>query len=160
MSQCSIIKANHTGFTVSDLNKASAFFRDALGFRLTAPVFQAGPAVECMTGVVGAEVEIIFAIGPGCVVELMRYHAPAGHREYNLRPCDTGFSHIAFEVENIDEIAPRMRAAGATPIGEPQVVPAGPRKGGRNLYVRGPDNIVIEFQQAPAGYRHPEITES
>ena len=50
-----------------------------------------------------------------------------------------------------------MRAAGAVPFSDPQTVPAGPRKGGRNLYVRGPDNIVIEFQQAPAGYSDPQF---
>lgn len=155
MTPCSILRANHTGFTVSDVAKAAGFFRDVLGFRLTEPVRQIGPAVEKMTGVSGADIEIIFAIGPGCTVELMQYHAPEGLRDNTLRPCDPGFAHIAFEVANIKAIAPLMRAAGATPLGEPQVVPAGPRKGGLNLYVRGPDNIVIEFQQAPAGYREP-----
>lgn len=157
MGVCSIVRANHTGLTVNDLSGVACFFRDVLGFRLTDPARQSGPAVERMTGVPGAEIEIIFAIRPGFTVELMRYHAPEGQRVNTLRPCDTGFAHLAFEVEDIDSVVPLMRAAGAAPIGEPQVVPAGPRKGGRNLYVRGPDNIVIEFQQAPAGYQDPQF---
>ena len=157
MGGCPIVRANHTGFTVNDLNGAARFFRDVLGFRLTEPVLQTGAAVEQMTGVPGAEIEIIFAIRPDFTVELMRYHAPEGQRINTLRPCDTGFAHLAFEVKDLDEVMSLLREAGATPVGEPQVVPAGPRKGGRNLYVRGPDNIVIEFQQAPAGYRHPEF---
>jgi catechol 2,3-dioxygenase-like lactoylglutathione lyase family enzyme len=138
--------------TVTDLETAGAFFRDALGFTLTSSTRQSGEAVERMTGVPGAEIDIVFAHRPDCTIELMRYVKPEGLRNFGLRPCDTGFAHVAFEAADLDEVATIMREAGYAPVSDPQVVPAGPRKGGRNLYVRGPDDIVIEFQTAPPGF--------
>lgn len=152
MSPGHILKTNHTGFAVSDLKRAASFFGDLLGFALSEPVRQSGEAVVKLTGVAGAEIDIQFAYGYGCTVELQHYVNPGGKRPLALHPCDAGFAHIAFEVDEIEAIAAKMLAAGYAPISEPQVVPAGLRKGGKNLYVRGPDNIVIEFQVAPPGF--------
>lgn len=152
MPRCQISKCNHTGLTVSDLDAAGAFFHDLLGFSLTEITRQSGDEVERMTGVSGAEIDILFACRSDCTIELMRYVKPEGLRKFHLRPCDTGFAHIAFEVADIDDIAAIMVDAGFLPVSKPQVVPSGPRKGGKNLYVRGPDNIVIEFQTAPPGF--------
>ncbi len=157
MTASIIRKANHTGFTVSNLNTAAAFFRDVLGFTITAPVQQSGPAVERMTGMTGAKLTILFAYGGGHVVELMQYFEPPGRTTYELRPCDVGCAHIAFEVDDIDDINRRIQCAGYMPFSAPQVVPFGPRKGGKNLYVRGPDNIIIEFQEAPDGFVDPFV---
>jgi catechol 2,3-dioxygenase-like lactoylglutathione lyase family enzyme len=66
----------------------------------------------------------------------------------DLQACDPGFAHVAFEVENIEDMVDRVEAAGYRALSRPQTVPDGPRKGGKNVYVRGPDGIVIEFQQA------------
>jgi hypothetical protein len=85
----------------------------------------------------------------------MRYVKPEGIRQFSLRPCDTGCAHVAFEVEDIDYVARVMRDAGYALMSEPQIVPFGPRKGGKNLYVRGPDNLIIEFQIAPPGFQDP-----
>jgi catechol 2,3-dioxygenase-like lactoylglutathione lyase family enzyme len=155
MSLGRILRTNHTGFAVSDLKQAATFFRDLLGFTLSEPVRQSGEAVARLTGVVDAVIDIQFAYGYGCTVELQHYVNPDGKRPLALQPCDAGFAHIAFEVDDVEAIANKISAAGYAPISDPQVVPAGPRKGGKNLYVRGPDNIVIEFQVAPQGFKEP-----
>lgn len=149
MTRCQILKSNHIGFTVSDLERSAGFFRDLLGFSLSDTVRQHGEAVEKLTGVPGAVLDIQFAHGYGCAIELQYYIAPSGKAHYGLRPCDPGFAHIAFEVDDIDAMAEKVSAAGFMLVSSPQIVPAGPRKGGRNVYVRGPDNIVVEFQSAP-----------
>ena len=153
MLKCAITRMNHTGFTFSDLDRAAAFFRDVLGFTISATTRQSGPAVERITGVAGAEVDIAFATGPGCTIELMRFLAPGSDRTFDLRPCDPGFAHIAFEVDDIDATLAAIEAAGFRSFSRPQIVPAGPRKGGKNIYTEGPDGIVVEFQQAPASTR-------
>jgi catechol 2,3-dioxygenase-like lactoylglutathione lyase family enzyme len=141
---------NHTGFTVPDLGRASAFLRDVLGFSISATTRQSGPAVERMTGVPGAEVDIAFATYGDHTIELICYVTPRSEREHDLRHCDTGYAHVAFEVDDIERMAAAVKAAGYRLFSEPQVVPAGPRQGGRNVYAQGPDGIVIELQQAPA----------
>jgi catechol 2,3-dioxygenase-like lactoylglutathione lyase family enzyme len=149
MTACAVLRISHTGFTFSDIVKASAFFRDVLGFSITPPTRQAGLAVERMTGVPGAELDIAFATGGGHTIELIQYVAPVLPRTADKRPCDPGFAHIAFQVEDIDAVVTAINAAGFEAVSPPQIVPAGPRKGGKNVYTRGPDGIVIEFQQAP-----------
>jgi catechol 2,3-dioxygenase-like lactoylglutathione lyase family enzyme len=140
---------NHTGFTVSDLARASAFFRDVLGFTVGAVTRQSSPAVGRMVGVPGAVVDIAFAKLGDSTIELICYVEPRSNRTSNLRHCDTGFAHIAFEVDDIESMMDSVRAAGYRLFSEPQVVPAGPRKGGKNIYAQGPDGIVVELQQAP-----------
>jgi catechol 2,3-dioxygenase-like lactoylglutathione lyase family enzyme len=148
MQSCNIIKANHTGFTVSDPDKAVAFFRDVLGFSIAPTVRQSGRAVEKITGVPNAEIEITFVFGAGYCIELLHFVYPVSDRCIDLRACDAGFAHIAFEVDNIDAMVGKVEAAGYRAFSRPQIVPAGPRKGGKTVYTRGPDGIVIEFQQA------------
>lgn len=149
MVPIAIKRTNHTAFTVSDIDRTAAFFRDVLGFSITTKTRQAGEVVGRITGVPGAELDIVFAMAPGHMIELMQYITPVSQRVFDLKPCDPGFTHIAFEVEDIDAAVQAIEAAGCEPFGTPQIVPAGPRKGGKNVYVRGPDNIFIEFQQAP-----------
>lgn len=153
----SIRRVNHTGFTVSDLGRVSAFLRDVLGFTISATTRQSGPAVERMVGVPGAELDIAFATHGDSTIELICYVQPRSGRARELHHCDTGFAHIAFEVEDIERTATTVRAAGYRLFSEPQVVPAGPRKGGRNVYAQGPDGIVIELQQAAA---KPDLSKS
>jgi catechol 2,3-dioxygenase-like lactoylglutathione lyase family enzyme len=149
MATISIKRTNHTAFTVSSLDRATAFFRDLLGFTITGTTRQTGEIVGRITGVPGAELDIAFAIAPGHVIELMQYLTPVSRRTFDLRPCDPGFSHIAFEVEDIDAAVTDLEAAGYGAFSRPQIVPAGPRKGGKTVYAHGPDGIVIEFQEAP-----------
>jgi catechol 2,3-dioxygenase-like lactoylglutathione lyase family enzyme len=127
MQHCAIIKTNHTGFTVSDLDSAAAFFRDVLGFTITKTSRQSGQAVEKITGVPGAEVDIAFAIGAGYSIELLHFVHPSSERTMDLRPCDPGFAHIAFEVESLEQVLDRVEAAGFRAFSRPQVIPAGPR---------------------------------
>jgi glyoxylase I family protein len=143
-----IVGMNHTGFTVSDLQRASAFFRDVLGFAISPTTRHSGPAVERMIGVAGAVVDIAFATCGDHTIELIRYVEPRSRRASDLRHCDTGFAHVAFEVDDIDRMAEAVQASGYRLFSEPQVVSAGPRKGGKNVYAQGPDGIVIELQQA------------
>jgi glyoxylase I family protein len=150
MSERSICRMTHTGFTVSDLGRAAAFFRDVLGFTISAPMRQSGPAVGKMVGVPGAEVDIAFATSGDSTIELICYVNPRSDRINDLQHCDTGFAHIAFLVDDIEKMMQSVRAAGFRLYSEePQVVPAGPRKGGKNVYTQGPDGIVVELQQAP-----------
>ena len=63
------------------------------------------------------------------------------------RPCDTGFAHVAFDVDDIDSVVTAVSAAGVEPLSEPVVVNAGPNSGGKAVYTRDPDGVTIEFIQ-------------
>ena len=149
MAKCRVIRVNHTGITVSDLDRVAAFFRDVLGFTVTEPVEQRGEAVSRMVGVPEAALRIAFCSGGGHTIELIEYLNPRPTSEVRLPHNQTGFTHIAVLVEDIDEAGTAISKAGFELFGAPQTVPAGPRKGGKNVYARHGAGLVIELQQPP-----------
>ena len=52
-----IIAADHTGITVSSLERSLAFWRDVLGFELSHAAHQTGEMASGITGVAGAEIK-------------------------------------------------------------------------------------------------------
>ena len=69
------------------------------------------------------------------------------------RPCDTGFTHIAFDVDDIDAAIGACASHGILPIGDPVPTDNGPNKGGCVVYTRDPDDVTIVFIEKPGGYR-------
>jgi catechol 2,3-dioxygenase-like lactoylglutathione lyase family enzyme len=146
---CKLIRVNHTGITVADLDRASAFFRDVLGFAVSEPVEHTGASVARMVGVPDAHVRIAFCSGGGHTVELIQYLNPPPQPSVRRAHNESGFTHIALLVEDIDVAAEAIRAAGFELFGTPETVLTGPRKGGRNVYAQDSGGLVIELQQPP-----------
>ena len=84
-------------------------------------------------------------------MEFIQYHAPKGRERVQSRPCDTGFTHIAFDVDDIDAAIGACASHGVLPIGVPVPVDNGPNKGGRVVYTRDPDDVTIEFIEKSGG---------
>ena len=90
-----IIAADHTGITVSNLERSLAFWRDVLGFELSHRAHQTGELAEEITGVPGAEISLAVLKAPGHKIELLEYLAPRDRKRIDLRPCDVGSVHVA-----------------------------------------------------------------
>jgi glyoxylase I family protein len=145
-----ILAADHTGITVSNLERSLAFWRDVLGFELSHQVHQAGQLASEITGVPGAEISIAVLKAPGHKIELLEYHAPSdGKGPGTIRPCDVGAAHVALTVDNIDALLKRVAGSGWQAAGSPQTLTTGPNAGKRVVYVRDPDGTTIEFMQPP-----------
>ena len=151
MSAVRIVGADHTGITVSNLERALDFWRDVLGFEYSHSAHQTGERVEQITGVKGAELKLAVLRAPGGhKIELLEYLAPPDRQPANkLRPCDLGHVHVAFVVENLDGILEKISVSGWRAAGEPQMLTVGPNAGKRVIYVRDPDGTTIEFMQLP-----------
>ena len=144
-----IISADHTGITVSNLERSLAFWRDVLGFELSHRPHQTGELASEITGVAGAEILIAVLKGYGHKIELLEYLAPADRKRVALRPCDVGSVHVAFTVDNLDAILNTITASGWKAAGTPQTITVGPNTGKRVVYVRDPDGTTIEFMETP-----------
>ena len=142
-----IIAADHTGITVSNLERSLAFWRDVLGFELSHRAHQTGELAEEITGVPGAEISLAVLKAPGHKIELLEYLTPRDRKRIDVRPCDVGSVHVAFTVENLDEILNTIAAAGWRTAGKPQTLRSGPNAGKQVIYVRDPDGTTIEFMQ-------------
>lgn len=145
-----ILAADHTGITVSDIERSLTFWRDVLGFELSHRAHQTGELAAQITGIAGAEILIAVLKAPGHKIELLEYRAPADRKQGNdRRPCDLGAVHIALTVDNLDAVLERIATSGWTAAGVPQTLAVGPNAGKRVIYVRDPDGTTIEFMQLP-----------
>ncbi len=145
-----VLATNHTSFTVSDLDRTCAFFTEALGFEVISKAPRNPALIESITGVEGADIMVAYVQMPGHRLELIEYLAPEGRGKVESRPCDTGFAHLAFDVDNLDAALAAAQVHSVRPIGEPTVIDKGPNTGNRVVYLRDPDGITIEFIEKPA----------
>ena len=143
-----VLGTNHTSFTVSSLDRSIGFFRDCLGFQLVSRAPRDPAIIRQVTGVEGAEMEIAFLRGPGHTVELIEYKAPADRGRVKARPCDTGFAHLALDVDDVEAAIAAAGRHGVRPINPPVAINAGPNKGRRVVYLRDADGVTIEFIEA------------
>ena len=147
-----IIAADHTGITVSSLERSLAFWRDVLGFELSHTAHQTGEMASEITGVAGAEIKLAVVKTPGGhKIELLEYIAPADcKRDVDFRPCDVGSVHVALIVDDLDAVLSAINVSGWKAAGKPQTLQSGPNAGKRVVYVRDPDGTTIEFMQQPS----------
>ena len=146
-----IIAADHTGITVSNLERSLEFWQNVLGFEFSHRAHQTGQRPQEITGVTGAELKLAVVKSPGGhKIELLEYLAPPDHKRHvDLRPCDVGSVHIAFTVDDLDAILQKIAVSGWKAAGKPQTLQSGPNAGKRVVYVRDPDGTTIEFMEMP-----------
>src|SRR6202023_2293016 len=96
-----IIAADHTGITVSNLERSLEFWQKVLGFEFSHRAHQTSEMASEITGVAGAEVRLAVVKAPGGhKIELLEYLAPADRKQHVvLRPCDVGSVHVALIVD-------------------------------------------------------------
>src|SRR5439155_19250367 len=99
-----IIAADHTGFTVTNLERSLSFWQDVLGFELSHRAHHTGALASEVTGVPGADISIAVLKGHGHKIELLEYLARKDRKRMDVRPCDVGSVHVAFTVENLEDI--------------------------------------------------------
>ena len=140
-----ILRTNHTSFTVSDLDEIIGFFCDGLGFELLSRAPRDPAIIQQVTGIPGAEMEIAFVQGPGHRIELIQYLAPAERGRVESRPCDAGFAHLAYDVDDVDAAIATAGRYTFQPLGDPATIDKGPNTGSRVVYLRNDDGITVEF---------------
>ena len=145
-----IIAADHTGITVSNLERSLEFWQNVLGFEFSHRAHQTREMASEITGVACAEIKLAVVKAPGGhKIELLEYLAPVDRKKVDVRPCDVGSVHVALTVDKLDAILEKIAASGWKAAGKPQTLKTGPNAGKRVVYVRDPDGTTIEFMQMP-----------
>lgn len=148
----------HFSFTVSNLERSVAFYRDIIGMTLLGTHEHNLPYTSIQVGfpdthLKSARLSIDGIPQPrsGHLLELIEYVNPRGE------PTDTatnrpGSAHLAYEVDNLWAIYERMKAQGVRFKSEPVRIEAGPNEGGWTVYFLDPDDITLEMiQPRPLG---------
>jgi catechol 2,3-dioxygenase-like lactoylglutathione lyase family enzyme len=148
-----IERLHHTGYTVSNLDRSVAFYRDLLGCEVIAAQEKEGGYLAAIVGYPDAHVRMAHLRIPGGehVIELFEYLAPKG-TVADVAPPNVGASHLCFIVEDLFRTYERLRDHGVDSFVSPPVeVDTGVNRGGYALYLRDPDGITLElFQPAAA----------
>src|SRR5881398_4162319 len=122
MRKFKVIAADHTGITVSNLERSLEFWQNVLGFEFSHRAHQTSKMASEITGVPGAEIKLAVVKAPGGhKIELLEYLAPAERKGHvGLRPCDVGFVHVALVVDDLDAILSSINTSGWKASGKPQ----------------------------------------
>jgi catechol 2,3-dioxygenase-like lactoylglutathione lyase family enzyme len=145
--------------TVSDLDRAVAFYSGVLSFREEARDEHAGDRFERLVGIFGARARSARLRLGDERIALLAFDAPAGRPvPADSRSNDRWFQHIAIAVSDFEralDVLRRhdVRAASAGP----QTLPAwNPRAGGISaFYFKDPDDHVLEIIHFPPGKGDP-----
>jgi catechol 2,3-dioxygenase-like lactoylglutathione lyase family enzyme len=141
----------HTGFTVSDIERSVAFYRDVLGMRLVRRQTGTAPYLAQVTGFDGVRLEIALLqpADGGSMLELLQYvshPAPPTDRATN-RP---GNGHLCFRVDDLRAACAELRRRGVALVSEPIEITAGSHAGGWAVYLRDPDGFTVELYEGPS----------
>ena len=150
----------HFSFTVSDLDRSIAFYRDLLGLVLVHTQEQDNTYTRRLVGFPDAVLRVAQLAVPGQAraisthdLELVEYVRPRGERR-DGRICDPGAPHLALTVRDAWAMHGRLVDAGVRFVSPPNAITAGINEGGFACYFHDPDDIVLELLQPPA-YRLP-----
>jgi catechol 2,3-dioxygenase-like lactoylglutathione lyase family enzyme len=137
---------DHATIVVRDLEQAVAFFTH-LGFEVGTSVVVTGDVMARYMGIDGWEADHVTLVLQGAdahqEVQLLRFHSPAVQIDPGSGDLSrTGFSHICFRVDRLDETLARMRAAGIEPRNE--ILHFHDR---RLVFLTGPEGVVVELAE-------------
>lgn len=155
----SLTGVSHAGITVSDLDRALAFYRDILGLEVFVVAERTDETIGQIVGYPGARIKLAYCGVPGdsARVELLQYLEPTGSANdgETYRPAS---GHVCFWVNDIEAMCQRLIAAGHTPrSAAPVTILQGPNTGMKALYVRDPDGNSVELHQPPESSRAPGV---
>ena len=138
-----MIKAlHHSGFVVTDLEKATEFYRDVVGLKVLDTRERTGEAISQVVGYEDCHLKAVdVGTGDGHKLELIEYvNPPAGERPSEERSV-IGGSHLCFQVDDIDATFQRLVENGGQKMNPPvELAP-----GRLACYLRDPDGNWIEL---------------
>lgn len=137
---------DHVTIVVTDVKSSRAFF-ELLGFKVTVEAVIKGDIMSRYMGIPNIEADHITMALPGSnphfEIQLLHYHTPeveSDPRLHNL--ARVGYNHLCFAVDNIEDVARRLTAAGVTFRNE--LMTFHDRK---LLFIEGPEQITLELAE-------------
>ena len=129
-------KLNHVAIATSDLDKATALYRDTLGAKVSAPVDQPEHGVTTVfVELPGSKIELLSPLGEASPIANFLSRNPQG-----------GVHHLCFEVADIALARDRLVGQGARLLGDIKTGAHG--KPVLFLHPKDFGGVLIELEQA------------
>jgi len=141
---------HHIAISVPSLVDAKIFYIDKLGFtELDNQHFSPSKMGDDLLQLKNADCHMMMIKAGNIILEVFEFHQPIARTQDSHRPlCDHGYTHLAFEVEDIQIAYEHLKNSGVTWHQPPTEV----SEGYVMTYGRDPFGNVIEIQQLQNGY--------
>jgi catechol 2,3-dioxygenase-like lactoylglutathione lyase family enzyme len=143
--------ADHFSFSVGNMEEALHFFCDLLGLKASPIMEVDNPNVQKIVGFPDALLRVSIVKIPGeSNIELIQYVRPEG-RSIDSSSCNPGAAHIAFQVDDIQQMYQDLSSNGIPFINPPVWAPGNNGAGTWGVaYLKGPDGITVELVEKRA----------
>lgn len=138
---------HHTGYAVTDLDDALAFYQTTLGFEVVFEARGMSDLIESVTGVRGLRADLAQCQSPmsGQVLEFIAFrHVPTDCSP--LLPVWPGRAHTAYLVDDLERAVAALQAAGGVMLGHITEFSEG-----RAVYCADRSGAVVELEESPRG---------
>ncbi len=132
----------HVTISVSDTERALAFYRDLLGFPVLGKLDY--------NNAVGLTIHFL-DIGNEHILEIFSFGAPTKPSEWLPDDLQTGLRHVGFKVSDVDAATARLKAAGVPFTLDPLDATGGVRI----AFFKDPDGTLLEIVQNELDYHKP-----
>jgi predicted enzyme related to lactoylglutathione lyase len=142
------IRFVHVNVIAKDWRRLAAFYETVFGCQRVLPERdQQGRWLDRVTGIAGSHIQGVHLRlpGGGATLEVYSYTQQAVRPE--IKANTPGFSHIAFSVDDVDEISRVIVANGGRPVGEREEVEVADIGRLEIRYLTDPEGNIIEVQK-------------
>ena len=131
---------HHTGLSVTDMERSLTLYQDILGMEIEFDAMVEDiPEFGTIIGLPGVRERIVMLRLNNCRIELFQFFEPKG-RKTERRQCDIGYMHVAFVVDELDELCRKLENSGIEFYSKPEDL--GPY---RVIFFKGYDGETIEL---------------
>ncbi len=139
---------HHIGLTVRDIRKSFEWYSKMFDLN-HGPINHAeGEGLSRGVQLQGVELSFSFLEIGSTRIEFLQYHSPEG-KDFDLRNCDVGATHICLQVSDMDEAFATLEERGAVFNAPPVTLTDGDLAGSQWAYLRDPDGIQLEIWAWP-----------
>ena len=135
----------HVGIVVNDLAETKEFWINCLGFKLHIETVEQSPYIDDLITIIEPNLTTVKLIdSKGFIVELLKFDNYQVDNSWSGDLKTTGLTHIALTVDNLDELADRLKRENYQTLSE---IKKSPNNKVKVLFVRGPEAIMLELVQ-------------
>jgi catechol 2,3-dioxygenase-like lactoylglutathione lyase family enzyme len=130
---------------VNDLEKTKDFWINTLGFNLQIEAKEESPFIDELLAIRDPRLTTVKLIDSnGFIIELLKFENYQVGNSWSGDLKTTGLTHIALTVDNLDELADRLKKENYPTLSE---IKKSPNNKVKVLFVRGPEAIMLELVQ-------------
>ena len=140
---------NYVGVSVSDLDQSTHFYSKAADLKLVENgVISDNPVFDALVGRSGVRATTRLLKGSNAQLRYMQFdELSAPSRETpQVEVHGPGIAHVCFQVAKETKVYDNFLAAGATPVGAPEMVQLNPARPVEYAYARDSDDIMFEVE--------------